>query len=306
MIFVKRCRLAQQVASRWHGDDQMRRTLALVTWGVLAMPSAGVAQPVERGALIESAAEELSEGDAENHSGKGGCVGENSVATAPVRAGRHSFRHEVRNCAERAEIAMGRTEIGKTYWLGWSLFIPAEYEQTSKGNIFAQWAAYPNKTTTKFPCRGVGHKLELDNGWLEYHLQGSDAKSGNAGGFCKHFQLAPFNEALKGKWIDFVQHAHWTGDETGFVKLWMKVGDEEFKLVVDYRGRTWWNDEDHGPYFKMGLYTGDPGWEGRSPAVVYTDEYRLCGAEGGPRDVAADPSSVDSILATDGRRAIAP
>ena len=128
--------------------------------------------------------------------------------------------------------------------------------------------------------------MEVKGGWLVYHLQGSDNEDGRGGGFCEEIRLAPFDESLKGAWIDFVQHAVWTGDEDGFVRLWMKVGDGDYRQVVDYEGVTWWNDEDGGPYFKMGLYTGDPGWKGRSPAVVYTDEYRLGSAEAGFEAVA--------------------
>jgi hypothetical protein len=190
---------------------------------------------------------------------------------------------------------MGRTKIGGTYWLGWSLYIPEEYEETSKGNIFAQWAAYPNEKSTRFPCSGVGHKLELANGQLEYHLQGSDRDDGRGGGFCKHFPLAAIDRAAKGKWIDFVQHVKWTGDQDGFVKVWIKIGDAPYRLAVDYAGRTWWNNEDDGPYFKMGLYTGDPGWSGRTPAVVYTDEYRLADSLATCRDVAPDPSSCQGM-----------
>lgn len=93
--------------------------------------------------------------------------------------------------------------------------------------------------------------------------------------------LSRFDDDLKGTWIDFVQHAKWTGNADGFVRLWIKVGEGDYKQVVDYAGVTWWNDEGDGPYFKMGLYTGDPGWQGRSPAVVYTYEYRLGSADAG-------------------------
>jgi hypothetical protein len=273
----------------------MKYAAILVMLFLLDDPLPKAAPLPERVGIIDFAAEDLSEGNAENHEGKGGCVGANTLASSPVRAGKHSFRHEVRNCAERAELAMKKTKIGETYWLGWSLYIPAEYEETSKGNIFAQWAAYPNKKTTKFPCKGVGHKLELNEGLLEYHLQGSDGEDGNGGGFCRTFRLGAVDEKVKGQWLDFVQHAKWTGDKDGFVKLWMKAGGGQYKLVVDYTGPTWWNDEDQGPYFKMGLYTGDPGWTGRSPAVVYTDEYRLGNAEAGYRAVAPDPDSCEGI-----------
>ncbi len=240
--------------------------------------------------LIESVTESVSRERMENHTNKGGCFGENSVVTAPARRGQRSFQHTVRNCAERAELAMSRTAIGATHWLGWSLYIPSDYVETSKANIFAQWAAYPTKRTTKFPCGGVGHKLKMKDGWLSYDLQGSSNRNGDADGFCRQFRLAIVDDRLKGRWIDFVQQAKWTGNSDGFVKLWMRVDREPYRLVVDYRGSTWWNNEDRGPYFKMGLYTGDPGWTGRSPAIVYTDEYRLGNTNATCSDVAPDPS----------------
>ena len=167
---------------------------ALTVLAVLFASFAPVPQALAQQGIIESVTEDIQEGDPESHDDKGGCVDINENVTSPVRAGERSFKHVVRDCAERAEIGMEETEIGETYWLGWSLYIPEDYEPTSKGNIFAQWAAWPDEESTEFPCQGIGHK--------------------------------------------------------------------------------------------MGLYTGDPGWEGPSPAVVYTDEYRLGEADAGFEAVA--------------------
>jgi hypothetical protein len=68
---------------------------------------------------------------------------------------------------------------------------------------------------------------------------------------CDDFVVADDVSKLKGKWLDFVMHARWTGDRDGLFKLWLKIDDGDYRQRVDYSGATWWNDEDTGPYFKM-------------------------------------------------------
>jgi hypothetical protein len=84
--------------------------------------------------------------------------------------------------------------------------------------------------------------------------------------------------------------ARWTGDPDGFLKFWYRADSEPYRQKIDYRGRTWWNDEDKGPYFKMGAYMGEPGWKGPLQRVLYTDEYRLGDATSSFED-AAPPSN---------------
>lgn len=67
----------------------------------------------------------------------------------------------------------------------------------------------------------------------------------------------------------------WTGNQDGFLKLWMRKGGGDYSQAVDYQGRTYWNDEGEGPLFKMGVYKGDPDFKGPAPRYLYTDEYRL-------------------------------
>ena len=135
---------------------------ALTVLAVLFASFAPVPQALAQQGIIESVTEDIQEGDPESHDDKGGCEGLNENATSPVRDG------------ERRDL-LAR--------------LVALYSRGLKGNIFAQWAAWPDEESTEFPCQGIGHK--------------------------------------------------------------------------------------------MGLYTGDPGWEGPSPVVVYTDEYRLGEADAG-------------------------
>jgi hypothetical protein len=83
-------------------------------------------------------------------------------------------------------------------------------------------------------------------------------------------------------------HAKWTGDKSGHFQLWMRFGDNPFDQKVDYTGRTWWNDEGAGPYFKMGAYMGEPGWKGPDSRTIYTDEYRLGDGQSSFEEVASE------------------
>jgi hypothetical protein len=55
----------------------------------------------------------------------------------------------------------------------------------------------------------------------------------------------------------------------------MKIGNDQYTQKLDYKGPSYWNNEGNGPYFKMGLYKGDPNFKGPAPRTVFTDEYRL-------------------------------
>ena len=181
------------------------------------------------------------------------------------RAGSHSFEHTVTN-GKRAELAFKKTEIGKTYWKGWAVYIPKDFDTKDRYTIIGQWAAYPSKRDGKFPCGAVGHRMDIrGNGDIKVRLQPKELDQE-----CVEFKLGNAKD-YRGKWIDFAEHAKW--DEKGFFRLWMRVtGEKEFKQVVDFSGHTWWKDEGDGPYWKMGVYLGG---EKNGTQRLITDEYRL-------------------------------
>jgi hypothetical protein len=235
--------------------------------------------------IIDSVTENITQAAGRNVSGsKGGsaCNHLQNVTTFmgntahPVRAGRQAFMHQVDRCGERSEFEMKRTEIGKTYWYGWSMFIPSDWQGSDGGHdIVNQWATYPTSKRFATACGANGSFLARGRGGsgdgVDFLLQ----HAGDSAVIeCNKFPLAKVSQ-MKGKWVDFVMNAKWTGNKDGFVKLWMKVGNGSYTQKVDYKGRTFWNDEGAGPYFKMGLYKGDPNFKGPAPRTVYTDEYRL-------------------------------
>lgn len=231
--------------------------------------------------LIDSVTENISEAKAKEASGaKGGasCNKLENVSTFidntihPVRGGKQAFRHWVNRCGERSELRMKKTTIGQTYWYGWSMYIPSDWQDTNEGfDIFSQWATYPTPRNGKFTCGANGSYMVRNGKNVVFKFQ---HKGDSADIQCDRYTLATISN-IRGKWVDFVMQVKWTGDKDGFLKLWMKTGNTSYTQKVDYQGRTFWNDEGEGPFFKMGEYKGDPNFKGPAPRYLYTDEHRL-------------------------------
>ncbi|PPS41154.1 heparin lyase I family protein [Chroococcidiopsis sp. TS-821] len=213
----------------------------------------------------------------------GGATCNQLVNASSIEGMKYAFKHWVNLCGERSELVMKKTEIGKTYWYGWSMFIPSNWQDTSVGyDIVNQWATYPTNKKFRQGCGGNGSYIARTNETFTFNLQyqGDVAQI-----VCNKFPLVSVTDA-KGKWVDFVMHVKWTGNKDGFLRLWTRVGNEPYNLKINHVGSTYWNDEDTGPYFKMGLYKGDPNFEGPSPRYLYTAQYRLGDAKSTFRDVA--------------------
>ena len=222
-----------------------------------------------------------------------------TVSERFARGGKTAFQHRVNQKGERSELAMMKTEIGGTYWYGWSMLLPKDFDHTGSKTIVMQLAAYPTPRNGKFPCKTSGPFMHVStDGRLVFHLQ---HKGDDQDMVCDEFTVAEDVSKLKGKWLDFVMHAKWTGNEDGFLQFWVKVDDNNYFQKVDYQGRTWWNDEDKGPYFKMGAYMGDPGWQGPPERTIYTDEYRLGNLNSSFDDVAPPGAEARALEAGRGQ-----
>jgi len=182
-----------------------------------------------------------------------------------ARLGNCSSKHTLYNCAMRSEIRGKVTIIGRTYWYGWSYYIPEDFNQ-EKYTIVNQMSCYP--CNNPLPGDGAGHKLDVKNSGWYYTLQRSDGKNGS------EYTYEYLGTLSEGEWTDFAMYAKWTGNENGFLKIW-KNG----KLKLDYTGRTWWNNEGWGPFFSGGEYKGRNCWATKTgdpePVIIYLDEIRV-------------------------------
>lgn len=208
-----------------------------------------------------------------------------TVSKKIARGGNVCFEHWIDQQGERSELATMRTEIGGEYWYGWSMQLPKDFDPKGHQTIVMQLATYPSPRNGKFPCKANGPFMHITaEGKLVFHLQ--HAGEGGVDSVCDEFLIHPDITKTQGQWLDFVMHAKWTGDKTGFLKFWVKQHDNHYEQKIAYGGRTWWNDEDKGPYFKMGAYTGDPKWGGPESIRVLTDEFRLGDAASSFEEVA--------------------
>ena len=238
-------------------------------------------------AIIESVTEDVGEASDSLGNGGSGCNKLENVSTFvdnnahPVRAGSQAFRHALDSCGNRSELSMDKTEIGGTYWYGWSVFVPSDWGDSANGfDIIAQWATYPSPRNGNFSCGANGSYITRNDDTFIFKFQ---YQGDNSDVQCDRYPLATVAE-MRGKWVDYVVQAKWTGNNDGFLKLWQKIGDGSYSQKVNYQGRTFWNDEGSGPYFKMGLYRGS---QNTSPnSTIYTDEYRLGDASSSFEEVA--------------------
>jgi len=243
-----------------------------------------ISSPKTQAEIIDSVTQSINQArDLESSSSSGGESCNQLVNVNSIKGIQHAFKHWVNLCGERSELVMNKTEIGKSYWYGWSMFVPSDWQDTSVGyDIVNQWATYPTDKKFSQGCGGNGSYIARTNETFTFNLQhqGDSAQID-----CNKFPIASVSE-IKGKWVDFVMHVKWTGNKDGFLRLWTKIGSQPYNFTINYVGATYWNDEDTGPYFKMGLYKGDPHFEGPSPRYLYTTQYRLGDAKSTFKDVA--------------------
>ena len=252
-------------------------------FGAVLLPMAGKSHAE----IIDAVTEDVNQGDQSLGKGGSSCNKLENVTTFmgntshPVRAGSQAFRHALNNCGNRSEFSMKKTTIGGTYWYGWSVFIPSDWKDAANGfDIIAQWATYPSPRNGKFSCGANGSYMVRNDDTMIFKFQ---YQGDNSDVQCDRYPLAKISQ-MRGKWVDFVVQAKWTGNTDGFLNLWMKIGDGSYSQKINYQGRTYWNDEGSGPYFKMGLYRGS---ENTSPSnSIYTDEYRLGDASSSFEEVA--------------------
>ncbi len=236
-----------------------------------------------RGLLFES---DFEGGDLEGWKVSGNAP---TIASGPARAGKRAMktsldRHHDR-VAYRTEVSGPKAKIGKEYWYGFSILLPEDYRPDGIWEIVAQWHGVPDfdaGENWRNPIMALS-TTKGKWGWVSrWDAKRNTFASGKRQyGGTQHYDLGPYS---KGVWTDWVIHILWSYESNGLLQVW-KDGD----LVIDQKGPNAFNDE-HGPFFKMGLYKGwrDPNRPSDpvSKRLLYHDEFRMGGDEAGYDDVA--------------------
>ncbi|AHF94417.1 hypothetical protein OPIT5_15010 [Opitutaceae bacterium TAV5] len=204
------------------------------------------------------------------HMGKaeGGDVTVITAAEGPVREGKYSARIAIKADKHRAEVPGYRSGAYGVARYGWSIYIPKEFDAQTFFSIITQWHSWG--TGRESPKDGGPPTcMNISKGKLHLKLlaQGDDGWTSKA----TYLDICAVDE-MRGRWNDFVMEVNWQGPGKGG---WLKLY-KDGKLAIDYKGTTWYDDKDKGPYFKFGTYKGGGKWRGTEEgAILYVDAARM-------------------------------
>ena len=220
----------------------------------------------------------------------------------------------------------GSFEKGKDYWLGVSLYFPADWSMDYDG-IDRNGRPISGSNGIVFQFHDRSYR---DSSWrsgLPFVIRHS--KDGFIIGVrdsgcrgrpeCLNNSditntINRFNERaplLRGQWNDIVMHLKWSPDSDGILNLWIN-GNE----VLNSRGPNYHSEVPANayPYFKMGQYYGSTSWGDKGgikwnviERTVYHDELRIGDATSNYSEVApgnsltptSEPETPDETTPTD-------
>jgi hypothetical protein len=233
-----------------------------------AAAPAAPAKPLPPGlaAVIDFETGDLSQA----HQGQqeGGEVTVITAAEGPVREGKYSAKIAVKSDKHRAEVPGQRADAYGVARYGWSIYIPKEFDAQTFFSIITQWHSWGSgRESPKDGGPPTSMTISKDALQLKLLHQGDEGWTSKA----DYFPLGSVDE-MRGRWTDFVMEVNWQGPGKGGWLKFYKNG----KQLIDYKGTTWYDDKDKGPYFKFGNYKGGGKWRGTEEgAILYVDAARM-------------------------------
>jgi hypothetical protein len=199
---------------------------------------------------------------------EGGDVSIVKKGEGPVRDGNYAAKSSVKHTEHRAEISSERSPAYGVARYGWSVYIPKEFDDQTFFSIITQWHSWGSGRESP-KDGGPPTSITISKGKLQLKLlhQGDEGWTSKA----EYFPLGSVDD-LRNRWTDFVMEVNWQGPGNGG---WLKLYKND-QLIVDYKGTTWYQEKDKGPYFKFGCYKGGSTWRGTEEgAVLYFDSARM-------------------------------
>ncbi|MEM1118829.1 MAG: heparin lyase I family protein [Bacteroidota bacterium] len=172
-----------------------------------------------------------------------------------VRSGTKAFLHQVENAFPRRgeldDCSFHQYNPDRIYWYGFSLFLP---EASFEGNFLQfvsqwrfsnlAWGGYDLPNCEMFrECGGgaiyggSGHHLLVHNQKWLYSLVHQDPDCADCEAL-DQIELT-LGDIQTDVWTDFVMEANFSGEQDGYLNLWMQVDGQGYQQVAAYRGRTW-------------------------------------------------------------------
>jgi hypothetical protein len=170
---------------------------------------------------------------------------------------------------------------GEDLWYRWQVLLPSDFRLD-----YPKWDELRSSDATTTARHGSGLNIST------HHPGGGSAPlyiGTNRDGFyactvnfdtraCDTSNLGP---AIRGRWVDFLMHAHWSPNADGRLEIWMdgqqKLSKAGANMYPNYPGKSHW--------LVVGLYrNGRVG----DPSLRYTDGSRVYGDDGTPTVVYLD------------------
>ncbi|MBN1671939.1 MAG: heparin lyase I family protein [Kiritimatiellae bacterium] len=164
--------------------------------------------------------------------------------------------------------------IGREYWYGFSIYLPADYAPDNIWEIVAQWHGCPdfeigedwrNPVMALDTRRGIWSIVNRWDAKRNTFESGARVYDGSVDWDLGRYQ--------REKWTDWVFHVKWSYQADGLLEVW-----QDGIRVIRREGPNCYNDAE-GPYFKTGLYKG---WHDRyepkgsvGVRTLYHDEFRI-------------------------------
>src|SRR5512135_2865691 len=241
--------------------SSMARTLAGAALAIALLASLLILTAAHA-ALISADAETGDLSQTKGIGAYGCCAYSVTVAANPTRTGKYAYKLDARvaGANHRAEIQVGGSVMGER-WYGWSIFIPADWQNTAQFHLLTQW----HVGSAMQPLQLVNNDAKIM--WQHYEGFPDTAKM-------SVLWTGDFN-AMRGKWTDWVVHANWQADSSGYIQAWMNG-----KQVVDWHGVSV-TPGGGSPYWKCGF-----NYSAAESRVMYCDELRMGDASSSYADVA--------------------
>ena len=183
-----------------------------------------------------------------------------------VRVGTQACRFELRpgdyiSQGRRAELRDPlNAPLEATIWYGFATYIPGDYPVGEDvGCVLAQWH---DQAVLGDPSGKPPIALRYRNGALKV--------TGAYGKFAspdpdRRYEFARVPDLARGVWHDFVFRVFWSQRGFSEIEAWLDSAP-----LVAWEGKLAYENEAEGPYFKIGVYCGEPF---RLPHVAIHDNY---------------------------------
>jgi peptide/nickel transport system ATP-binding protein len=189
-----------------------------------------------------------------------------SIQSEIVRIGSRACRFELRpgdyvSQGHRAELRDPyNVAWDEVVWYGFSTFIAADFALPANvGCVLAQWhdQAKLGDPSGKPPIaiRYRSGRLFVTGAYGRVAGPVPDIR----------YEFVSIADLPKGRWHDFVFRVSWARHGISEIEAWLNG-----QRFLDWRGPLAYENEEEGPYFKLGVYRSPPG---PKPIVVYHDNY---------------------------------